>query len=341
MPPKPTPSREIAAAALKAADRQIARLRDYLHDKKTACSAIDFTLRENTIAEYRQYRMQPADRIPVSADSLVVLPEGLSEWLPFFQDNPVLVWWLSVDNGLNGLSRVNLNYLRRPNVFHATQSAYAARFIESLGLRNIGDLSDYTAELFKAPISADSRPKQVALNKSSKVIANLDRLTHLIGTARPDIQVVRIGGMSREKVIETFQQSRIFVDLGTFPGKDRLAREAALIGCAVIVADAGAGHTTQDFPLAEEDHIDPWDLERVAVRVIQLIDSPELADENSRSLRVHVQAEKARFAEEVLSVFTQLEILAKQIQVPDQSPGNRPLLRVKPKKRWRLFSRKK
>jgi hypothetical protein len=69
-----------------------------------------------------------------------------------------------------------------------------------------------------------------------------------------------IKGMSREQVYDALGLSKLFIDLGNFPGKDRMAREALLRGCCVFALDAGAA---RDYALPDEFYFKPDDVDQV------------------------------------------------------------------------------
>lgn len=203
-----------------------------------------FPERAGFAPEYERYQVKLARALPDEEGSVIVIPESACFLAQAFERAKVLVWWLSVDNAFGALSRINLNYLRRPNVYHASQSRYAERFCEALQFNHIGMLSDYTVDLteYAEPLPMSERPKIAAFNaRQSKVIADLPAIGEEIAKLDPEIRCVAIVNLTRPEIAAVFAQARVYVDLGNFPGKDRLPREAARMGCEVIVGSpAGA-----------------------------------------------------------------------------------------------------
>lgn len=199
-------------------------------------SGYRFGERVNGIEEYFRYKTNVTDHVPNSPDCVVVLPETLCHLAPKFDKASVLVWWLSVDNGFGALSRINLNYLR--TLRHAHQSNYALDFCRALGLK-ARPLGDYTAPLTElaTPRPWSERAKRVAINANPyKVDANLDELMRRIGDRA---QCVKIANFDRATIAHTFATSRAYIDLGSFPGRDRMPREAAHMGCRVLCSERG------------------------------------------------------------------------------------------------------
>ena len=220
-----------------------------------------FGARSNTIEDYACYRTEPAAEAPNAPGNVIVLPETLLHLTPYFDKATVLIWWLSVDNAFAALSQINLNHLRKPNVFHAAQSQYANRFIVSLGLTPAAGafLTDYTVDLraYATPLPMAERPKLVAFNATPhKVIADLDAIIAQVRAIDSEIECVRVQGMDRCDLATLFATARVYVDLGNFPGKDRMPREALSMGCSPLTARVGAGRefmSTCVNPLDERD----------------------------------------------------------------------------------------
>lgn len=193
--------------------------------------------------EYARYKTNLARQAIDEEGHIIVLPETLAHAAPFFRRAKVLIWWLSVDNAFAALAHVNLNQLRRANVYHASQSRYAERFCEALGFNHIGMLSDYTVDLteYATPMPMQERPKLVAFNaRPDKVDINLlADIAHQIERLDPTIRIAAIQGLPRAEIANLFAQARVYVDLGNFPGKDRLPREAASMGVDVLAFSVG------------------------------------------------------------------------------------------------------
>lgn len=205
--------------------------------------------------EYGAYKANRVRSLDCSAPCVVVLPETLAHMVRLFPDHvTVLIWWLSVDNAFGALSHVNLNHLRKPNVLHAPQSEYAARVLDALGLISAGPLSDYTVDLtrYAAPLPWAERPSLVAFNTNHKVTADWPGVITELSKRDPAIECVPVGG-SRADMAALFARARVYVDLGSFPGKDRMPREATTMGCIPLVSAAGASAETGAFVLGSTD----------------------------------------------------------------------------------------
>jgi hypothetical protein len=198
------------------------------------------------------------------------------------------IWWLSVDNFFlslllsskrkfyKQLLEKNKVDIREPNYiskllkikafnplsfevvkeadFHLAQSYYALNFLkEKLKIKSeVYYLSDYLNEEF-LKTNVDIRAKQdiVAYNPKKGL-----SFTRKIISKAPNIKFIPIHNMSRKEVIETLKKAKVYIDFGNHPGKDRLPREAAILGCCVITGKRGSAKYFQDVPIPDEFKIE-------------------------------------------------------------------------------------
>lgn len=82
--------------------------------------------------------------------------------------------------------------------------------------------------------------------KSKELIAHI---LHINCEKNDEIHFVAISGLSHKEVLKVFTCADLYLDLGYFPGKDRLPREAIRMHCPVLLAKRGSARYYQDFPL--------------------------------------------------------------------------------------------
>ena len=119
-------------------------------------------------------------------------------------------------------------------VRHFHQSAYAADFLRSSGVPESTLLGDFTDARFTAvvpsapartPPSPTTRPRgRTSPRRSSR--------------RRPAVTAAPIQGMTKDQIVDRLRSTRVYVDFGNLPGKDRLPREAAASGAVVFVRRA-------------------------------------------------------------------------------------------------------
>jgi len=145
-------------------------------------------------------------------------------------------------------SRINIdlnNYL--------FQSAYAREVFRAINDINLGVmLSDYTnfenKQKIRKPVFCTCTKKHIAYFPAKSL--NLISLILDINASRGGlIHFIAIQGLEPSQVVALLSESDLFLDLGYFPGKDRLPREAISLNCPVLLAKRGATRFKEDFPL--------------------------------------------------------------------------------------------
>ena len=215
---------------------------------------------------YRRYNA-PQSRLIDEIDVLVVMPE-VASWIGRrIKNAQVAIWWLSVDNYFErrGESRAVDLYMHikgfvRPRNFsqrkmpiflmkkymHLFQSEYARAFLARRGLDGVM-MSDYLNDLYlnDARVADYSIKQNIICFNPKKGIKQTDKLRR----AYPGFAFVPIEGLSREGVYDLLCRSKIYMDFGNHPGKDRLPREAAMAGCCVVTGRRGSAQNDIDVPI--------------------------------------------------------------------------------------------
>lgn len=191
---------------------------------------------------------------------IIVLPEVRADLVRTIKHSRVYVWWLSVDNffGLTGNGRLRDTYhywskiirRKRPTLrslrgsSHLAQSHYALDFL-SRNRFSVSLLTDYlSAEHISDRSSLIRKRDIVAYNpkKGGHINSRLIR-------ALPGISFCPIENMSKAQVADLLNTSKVYMDFGSHPGKDRIPREAAMAGCCVITGRRGSAAYDKDVPI--------------------------------------------------------------------------------------------
>jgi len=210
----------------------------------------------------------------------------------------VSIWWLSVDNF--PLSTLNLlqNQALLQKCGHLCQSAYAYDFVKGQGAANISMLSDEIDLSVPEHIPPTETRKIDFCYLPNKATGAEDTIAEL--SKRFVVQPLR--GMSREEVKQTLLDSKVFLDFGHHPGKDRVPREAALCGAMPVVRLAGAARYMEDVPLPDElriETVDFFDTDVIGSKLQRVIDNPEQFNEALDQYVHRILGETAIFEEEL------------------------------------------
>lgn len=243
-------------------------------------------LPQTTPQPYQHYVCPKILRDQVPEDALVVFPEIWPEIAHTFK-NRCALWWLSVDNfgshGQRNLDKISL---------HLCQSEYAWDHVERLGKRMM--LTDWVSV---EPVLRERQP-QVVVNPAKDA-----------GLLRPFVesgrfQVAQLGGMNSLEVSEVLHASKVYVDFGKHPGRDRLPREATLAGCLVMSTNLGAARYWEDMPLPNWYKFDT--LDEVVGKVAELM-KREIPSASQLVYQAWVAKNRLVFEREVESLLSVVE----------------------------------
>jgi len=294
--------------------------------------------------EYKQYNNPYVRKIEDEKENLLIVPEviGGIRVLSKYSEIRKVIWWLSVDNfylsailsskrnfffrrvinkvsnlilnknlfdikelALKKLTQLNLSKFDqvRQADSHLVQSYYAMKHLESNGIpkNKIFYLSDYLNESF-LKIQTDLLKKEIIVVYNPKKGFSF---TKKIIRNAPEIRFVPLINMTRQQVIETLQRAKVYIDFGNHPGKDRIPREAAILGCCVITGRRGSAKYFEDVPIPEEYKFD--DKEENIPKIINKIkDCFENFEERYKDFNYYrevIRNEPKKFLEDLKRIF--------------------------------------
>ncbi|WP_282093562.1 hypothetical protein [Epibacterium ulvae] len=220
----------------------------------------------------------------------------------------VHIWWLSVDNfPLNLLNQlVNQRLIRACN--NLCQSAYAADFVRKNGAQNVSMLSDFVE------LDEVKNPKPIAARSIdiAYLPAKARGAEPLLDALGKDFKIVPLQNMTRDQVVETLSDSKIFLDCGNHPGKDRVPREAALCGAIPVVRHEGAARFTQDVPLPETLLIETesfFSVDQMRERIQAVLNASKEVSSDLARYREIIKRERAVFDTEIAALIEQDQTL--------------------------------
>jgi len=270
---------------------------------------------------YAQYDapQAPYEDLP---GELIVFPEVMPSDALKVRQAEAALWWLSLDNFL---CRKNVNPLRdwsqywkralrgqRPwngarglhRLRHLSQTEHATAYLRACGIEP-EPLIDY----INLDHFVDQTPALIA-GKQNRILYNptkgkafVDRLR----AARPDWDFQPLKGLDRDQLSELLDASRLYVDFGHHPGRDRLPREAASHGCCIVSGRLGSAGNDIDLPIPARYKFDtraPDFVERAVPLMESILANFETHHRAFESYREWVRAEYGIFDEQVRAVLS-------------------------------------
>jgi len=260
-----------------------------------------------------------------------------------------IIWWLSVDNfylsiflnsrkhyifkklinkasniilkrkifDINELILQNIDNIKLTNkIFqiveninlNLVQSHYALNHINikyAITQNKIAYLSDYLNQEFLKIQTELSKKENIVVYNPQKGIS----FTKKIILNANNIKFIPIINMSRENVIKTLQRAKVYIDFGNHPGKDRMPREAAILGCCVITGKRGSAAFYEDVPIPDEYKFD--DKEENIPKIIEKIkDCFANFEERHKDFdyyREVIKNEPQKFVEDLKKIFLKVD----------------------------------
>lgn len=202
---------------------------------------------------YRIYCTRNTDKIVDDDKNIAVVPEIWAHLLDGYHKIQKTLWWLSV------------NYLREERIFqdkdflHLYQSVYAKDFLQSKSVEGIFPLYDYLNIPFKKVNLAGKR-RQVCYNPKK----GLEYTNQVIGKMEgAGIDFIALKGFSKKEMAVVLKNSKVYIDLGDHPGKDRIPREAAVAGNIILTSKKGSALFPEDVPIPDRYKFEVSDIDGI------------------------------------------------------------------------------
>lgn len=270
------------------------------------------------LQKFGYYENPYTTSFPDRPNDSIIIPEHFADYCHRVKHAKCAIWWLSVDNywgasyeadgySYKDVYRITRRLLYRPvhrqniirfnSCVHFYQSEYARKYIvDELGLpsANVYPLSDF--------IDPRYRELDCTISKSNRVLYNPKKgikYTRQLIELDPTIDWTPLEGYSSEELLELMQKSKVYIDFGAHPGKDRLPREAAACGCCLLTGARGAAGNKIDVPIRDELKIHPFDAHLALTAIHSLLDNYESEHAKLSEYRRSIAIERDVFCSEV------------------------------------------
>lgn len=275
--------------------------------------------------EYKSYKVPYVFSAEDLKENILIVPEVklLMEIMNQYQQIRKVIWWLSVDNYYStrkGLIEeifkkfgkfVNIDLLSidpfvKAADFHLVQSYYAYKhlLLNRLDKKKIFYLSDYINQQFLTEYVDYSMKRDIVVFNPRKGF----EFTKLLIDQAKEIEFVPIINMSRQEVIDLLKKAKVYIDFGNHPGKDRIPREAAILGCCVITGKKGSAGNSKDVPIPKEFKFDdrPDQIPFIIKKIKDCFTNYEENLEKQSEYRKIIASERERFLEDISKIFVRV-----------------------------------
>lgn len=228
---------------------------------------------------FMKYNVNYVVEIIDSPDNILIVPEISTNLFNRYKKVKKCIWWLSIDfyysnslgiksNLLESLVFITKRILKKDyfnrfidfadsNILHLAQSYYALDFLKRKDVKKIEYLSDYIGTNFlneKVALSDENRKNYVLYNPKKGI-----EFTKKIIEYDANIVFIPLINMNQVQIIELCKTSKVYIDFGNHPGKDRFPREASYLGCVIITGRRGSAKFFEDVMIPDRYKIDDKD----------------------------------------------------------------------------------
>lgn len=254
------------------------------------CRTHFFGHAENPIdKEFSSYRCNWDVPLDLDEDTLCIIPEVATALIghPFFSKPKMAIWWLSVDNNNNAFSD-----FRNESVLHLYQSNYAMNHLRKSGVKEMCILFE--------PIN-DSYFDYPKLEKKDKVCYSIkgEAIGLAMQKALPEYEFVMLKGMSRDEVKQHLAESKLFIDFGHHPGRDRLPRESVTLGTCLLTSRKGSAALQSDVGIPTRFKFYTDESHKIKRAIQECLDDYSLVSEEFEPYRDVIRKEKAVFIQHI------------------------------------------
>lgn len=240
--------------------------------------------------QFERYEVSRTEYISDGEKDILIFPELIAKHQYLFEgikNARKILWWLSVDNA--NLTVDEENELRlKEDLIHFVQSYYAEDYVVNhLGIPadRVFYLSDYIGTRFLNAPKITNRQNIVLFNPRK----GFEKTSELIKNSNASIMWRALEGVSGDIIPQLLLSSKVYIDFGNHPGKDRFPREAVACGCRVLTGKRGAAAYYGDVMLPDELKIeDDEDPRTILSKIYSLIDNyngnENLYEEYNRSI---------------------------------------------------------
>jgi hypothetical protein len=259
----------------------------------------------------------------IDSNDILIFPETLSKFSLEFRFNIKCIWWLSVDNFYNSIgykqsfilkelvkklfNRYPFNYINNilySNLFdfHLVQSEYAQdHLVQKKILKKILPLSDYIGLNY-------NKSQEKITEKENYILYNplkgMDVINKLI--EKSNFAWVRLENKTDERLIEIYRKSKIYIDFGNHPGKDRIPREASIFGCVILTNKRGSAKNKIDIPIDDYYKFNEKDLSLIINRINEIFNNYEFHYSSQNSYRQTIIKGESNFESQIKDMLNEI-----------------------------------
>ncbi|QNQ83115.1 hypothetical protein FP435_01000 [Lactobacillus sp. PV037] len=240
---------------------------------------------------YADSNAKIATKIDDNKENILIVPESDTGWLDKFHNIRKVIWWLSLyfylENNIWWRSKFRTKFFNQPNFFnylryvHIKLKEPAVSYIFPKELKNI-DYHLYNCEYVHrylleqgiqkskmtylcGPIDVEAKDKKaLSTVKENLIVYNpakaspyfIKKVLKYMNKNYSSYIFKPLKGLNHEELLMYLKKAKVYLDLGYFPGPERIPREASVNYCNIITSTVGAAENSEDVPIPKKFKFD-------------------------------------------------------------------------------------
>ncbi|MEJ6981167.1 hypothetical protein WG906_11935 [Pedobacter sp. P351] len=221
---------------------------------------------------YKNYNTVIVNEIENRVENLIILPETYLDPVfdISFSEVRKAIWWLSVTNYYkilipqirrakrkpiywirllyNPVKFGTFKELKKRKLYHIAHSYFSQVHLLENGINPDGRISDYMNQtFFKMADKAAIKEDLILYNPKKN-----DKFLQTVISHCPDLTWIPLIDMSPSEIADWMNRSKVYIDFGYHPGKERMPREACIMKCCLIIGKEGSAKYPEDMPIPEQ-----------------------------------------------------------------------------------------
>jgi hypothetical protein len=266
--------------------------------------------RDGFVSKYSEYNLKKSNINNINdlddKNNVVIVPEVFPvRLIENFEHCKVIFWRLSTYT--HG-QELNLPIFQK--VYQGCQCDTQIKILKDSKLFNKEKyfmLSDYINEIYittEKNLLVD-RKNQVLYNPK-KGLKHTQLIIKLL--SGKGINFIPITGMPNDQIRDLILDSKVYIDFGDHPGKDRMPRECASGGCVVITGTQRCGANKKDISIQEKfeynEGTDNYDYRKIGEFILKVLNDYQTYFENQKTYRTMIRREKKTFIKEIQNMIS-------------------------------------
>ena len=156
----------------------------------------------------------------------------------------------------------------RPDILHLSTSDYVREHLNNNKVPYQTPLIDgYIDDTFLEKHHF-TKKDQVCFNATGGMRQTTIDVVNTLQSKYPDLSFIPIRNMTKNEVIQVLGESKVYLEFGNLPGKEKLLREAVLQDCCVITrGDIGCGRFFNDITVVDNYKTHPFDFDTIYTKI--------------------------------------------------------------------------